>query len=72
MQSIRRYVCILGYTDLSRGIDGLSEVVRGKLALDPHSEALFLFCGRKRDRLKGLLWEGGRVFCGLLLMKVTV
>lgn len=49
---------VTGYTDLRRGIDGLAEVIQGKLSLDPYSEALFLFCGRKRDRLKGLLWEG--------------
>lgn len=49
---------VTGYTDLRRGIDGLAGVVEGKLSLDPYSKALFLFCGRKRDRLKGLLWEG--------------
>ena len=49
---------VTGYTDLRRGIDGLAEVVHGKLSLDPYSQALFLFCGRKRDRIKGLLWEG--------------
>ena len=41
-----------------RGIDGLAAIVDGRLTLDPYSKALFLFCGRKRDRLKGLLWEG--------------
>lgn len=25
---------------------------------DPYSTALFLFCGRRCDRIKGLLWEG--------------
>lgn len=55
---------VTGYTDLRRGIDGLAEVVQGKLSLDPYSgdsggtPALFLFCGRRRDRIKGLLWEG--------------
>lgn len=50
---------VTGYTDLRRGIDGLAEVVQGKkLSLDPYSTALFLFCGRRRDRIKGLLWEG--------------
>lgn len=49
---------VTGYTDLRRGIDGLAEIIQGKLKLDPYSEVLFLFCGKKRDRLKGLLWEG--------------
>ena len=26
--------------------------------LDPFQNALFLFCGRRKDRLKGLYWEG--------------
>lgn len=26
--------------------------------MDPYSKALFMFCGRKCDRIKGLLWEG--------------
>ena len=26
--------------------------------LDPFSNTLFLFCGRRRDRIKGLYWEG--------------
>ncbi len=52
-------VCLVtGYTDLRRGIDGLAEIVQGKLELDPYNRALFLFCGRRRDRIKGLLWEG--------------
>ena len=25
--------------------------------LDPHQPALFLFCGRRKDRIKGLLWD---------------
>lgn len=49
---------VTGYTDLRQEIDGLAGLVEGKLSLDPYSKALFLFCGRKRDRLKGLLWEG--------------
>jgi len=49
---------VTGYTDLRRSIDGLAEIVQGQLHLDPFSKALFLFCGRRRDRIKGLLWEG--------------
>ncbi|EHJ02126.1 IS66 Orf2 family protein [Clostridium sp. DL-VIII] len=44
-----------GYSDLRRGI-----VVQQEFKLDPfNSEILFLFCGRKTDRIKkGLLWQG--------------
>ena len=48
-----------GYTDLRLGIDGLANILKETFELDPFSEKkLFLFCGRKTDRIKGLLWEG--------------
>lgn len=47
-----------GYTDLRRGIDGLAQLVERQFQLDPCSNNLFLFCGRRRDRIKALLWEG--------------
>ena len=49
---------VTGYTDLRRSIDGLATIVQAQLELDPFSSALFLFCGRRCDRIKGLLWEG--------------
>lgn len=49
---------VTGYTDLRRSIDGLAAIVQAQLQLDPYSTALFLFCGRRCDRIKGLLWEG--------------
>ncbi len=47
-----------GYTDLRRGIDGLATIVAEQFQLDPFSNTLFLFCGRRRDRIKALYWEG--------------
>lgn len=47
-----------GYTDLRRGIDGLASLVQTQFQLDPFTNTLFLFCGRRRDRIKGLYWEG--------------
>lgn len=47
-----------GYTDLRRGIDGLAGMVQTRFHLDPFQNALFLFCGRRKDRIKGLYWEG--------------
>ena len=47
-----------GYTDLRRGIDGLASIVQEQFQMDPFQRVLYLFCGRRRDRLKGLYWEG--------------
>lgn len=48
-----------GYTDLRRGIEGLATIVRFQYDLDPYDKnTLFLFCGKRSDRIKGLLWEG--------------
>lgn len=43
---------VTGYTDMRRGIDGLAMIIQGRLKLDPASRALFLFCGRRSDRIK--------------------
>lgn len=48
-----------GRTDLRYGIDGLAMVIQNQFHLNPFDEGiLFLFCGTKSDRIKGLLWEG--------------
>lgn len=46
-----------GYTDLRKGIDGLATLVQQQFELDPLANTLFLYCGRRRDRIKGLYWE---------------
>lgn len=46
-----------GYTDLRKGIDGLSAMVQQEFELDPFTNTLFLFCGRRCDRIKALYWE---------------
>ena len=52
------YLCTR-YTDLRRGIDGLSAVVKAGFKLDSReSGSIFLFCGRIGDRIKALLYEG--------------
>lgn len=47
-----------GYTDMRKSIDGLAGVVQQNFELNPFQNRLFLFCGRKRDRMKALYWEG--------------
>ena len=47
-----------GYTDLRRGIDGLAGIVQEQFRLNPMTNTLFVFCGRRCDRIKALYWEG--------------
>lgn len=47
-----------GYTDMRKSIDGLAVVVQEQFHLDPFAPTLYLFCGKRRDRIKCLLWEG--------------
>lgn len=49
---------VCGYTDLRAGIDRLAFIVAEKTGEKPFfPDTLFLFCGRKTDRIKGLVWE---------------
>jgi transposase len=43
---------------MRRQIDGLAAIVQMNFQLDPFQNGLFLFCGKKRDRMKALFWEG--------------
>lgn len=55
----------MGFTDLRRGIDGQVAIIRFQFHLDSYDKnTLFLFCGRRSDRIKAFLWEGD----GFLLM----
>ena len=45
-----------GYTDLRRGMEGLANIIRFHFHLDPYDRnTLFLFCGKRTYRIKGLL-----------------
>jgi transposase len=47
-----------GVTDLRNGFDGLAARVQMQLSEDPFSGQLFVFRGRKGDRIKVLWWDG--------------
>jgi transposase len=47
-----------GHTDMRKAIDGLATIVEENFRINPYKNSLFLFCGRRRDRIKALYWEG--------------
>ena len=55
--SAENFYIVCGHTDMRKSIDGLAAIVQQQYKLDLFSSSAFLFCGRRRDRLKVLLWE---------------
>lgn len=67
--AVRRIVLACGTVDLRIGIDGLAMIIGDRYKQNPFEKGtLFLFCGRRSDRIKGLLWLGTG-FC-LLYMRL--
>lgn len=57
--SFKKIYIATGYTDLRMGIDGLATYIKFHFHLDPFDkDTLFLFCGRRSTKIKGLVWEG--------------
>jgi len=50
-----------GATDMRKGFDGLAALVQLSLKEDPFSGQLFVFRGRRGDRVKILWWDGDGV-----------
>lgn len=56
---IHRVILACGTVDLRKSIDGLATIIGDKYQQNPFEKGtLFLFCGRRSDRIKGLLWMG--------------
>lgn len=54
----KRVYLACGGTDMRKSINGLMGIVECSFQLDPFNGALFVFCNKKRDRLKVLEWDG--------------
>lgn len=46
-----------GSTDLRKSVDGLAALVTQHFMLDPFSNSIFIFCNKKRDKFKALIWD---------------
>jgi len=67
-----RIFLVAGVTDMRRSYDGLSAIVEHELRADPLSGHLFLFCNRRRNRLKVLYYDNSGLWvCAKRLEKGT-
>jgi transposase len=45
------------FVDFRKSINGLSQVVESEMKLKPFSDCVFVFMGRRKDRIKLLYWD---------------
>lgn len=48
---------VCGRTDMRKSIDGLVAIIEEQFHMELEATALYLFCGRKCDRIKAILKE---------------
>ena len=48
---------VTGFTDMRKSIDGLCAIIETELKMNSDNNCLYLFCGRRSDRIKGILKE---------------
>ena len=51
-----------GHTDMRKGFDGLALLIQETFKRDPHAGHLFVFRGRRGDRIK-VIWHDGQGAC---------
>lgn len=55
----RPVIFICGVISGNKGPDILSSIIEHTMRMDPFSGDVFAFCGRSRDRIKYIHWDGG-------------
>lgn len=68
----QEYFLYQAATDMRKGFNGLSGIIRNELGKNPLSGQAFIFINRRRNRMKILVWEhGGFVLFYKILEKGT-
>ena len=57
ISSVDSIYIVTGYTDMRKSIDGLCAIIQNEFSMNVSCNAIYLFCGRKRDRIKAILQE---------------
>lgn len=60
-EDIKVYVC-LEAVDMRKSINGLVSVIGERFGENPQTGNVFLFCNRRRDKVKGLFWQRNGFF----------
>jgi transposase len=60
--AVRAYICAEP-VDMRRSIDGLSQLVAPMLGMDAFSGQVFVFVGKRRNKVKLLLWDRTGFWC---------
>jgi transposase len=57
LSGVGKIFIITGFTDMRKSIDGLMSIIKNSYEMDPYANAVYLFCGRRADRIKALHFE---------------
>jgi transposase len=57
VSGVKDIYIVCGRTDMRKSIDGLLAIVHDTFQMDPYSNSLYLFCGRRCDRIKAVHYE---------------
>ena len=64
LSGVAKFYLVTGHTDMRKSIDGLMAIIRDTYEMDPYSNSLFLFCGRRCDRIRHcILKKTASAFC---------
>jgi transposase len=54
----RSIVMVCGVTNIHKGVDSLSTIIQSRLQMNPFDGTVFVFCGKKRDKISYIYWDG--------------
>jgi transposase len=57
LHNIKSIHIACGPTDLRKSIDGYALIIQEKFNLSPFNESLYLFCNKKKDKIKIIHYE---------------
>lgn len=59
IDKVEQVYLAVGVTDLRKSIDGLSAITAAVYRLNTYDNSMFVFCNRKKDKIKILHWDNG-------------